>query len=194
MNEPDKQWMQVYGGKSYDIPGEIPSNFTIEDVAHALSRMCRFNGHSNVPYSVAQHSVLVLKLVQWNTDDRNSWKQALMHDSHECVTSDLILPFKKAYPKLEEAYREAEYDQMKKFAVRFGYSIGSVDCPFHPIVHDADMTALYIEHMSVMGPCDREWGIHPRLNYPKSIEQILIRSGQKARDSFLLCAAELGIK
>lgn len=86
MNEPDKQWMQVYGGKSYDIPGEIPSNFTIEDVAHALSSM------------------------------------------------------------------------------------------------------------SVMGPCDREWGIHPRLNYPKSIEQILIRSGQKARDSFLLCAAELGIK
>ncbi len=78
-----------------------PDDIHIEDIAHHLSMICRFNGGTKWHYSVAQHSVLVSYMVS----QQNQFA-ALMHDSAEAYMCDLVSPIKKAikdYSKYEEA-------------------------------------------------------------------------------------------
>jgi len=74
----------------------------ILDIAHALSMVCRFNGHCNEFYSVAQHCVLVARAA--NPADK-MW--ALLHDAHEAYLGDLVSPLKNRMPEwktLESAW------------------------------------------------------------------------------------------
>ena len=52
-------WIQTYTGKKFDIDNLDPSMVCLEDIAHALSMLCRYNGHSEVFYSVAEHCVMI---------------------------------------------------------------------------------------------------------------------------------------
>lgn len=70
-------------------------NADVREVAHALSRLCRFTGHTEVTYSVAQHSLLVASLVAQTDPDLAI--VGLLHDAHEAYLGDISRPVKELY-------------------------------------------------------------------------------------------------
>ena len=95
---PSRAWQRMLSGRRLDIINPSPMDIEIGDIAHGLARVSRWNGQTKGkhPFSVAQHSVLVEKLVQSiapNLDQK--WQLAsLLHDAPEYVIGDMITPFK----------------------------------------------------------------------------------------------------
>ena len=83
-------WTQTYTGRQFWPLDPRPSEVSIIDIAHALSNQCRFSGHSNTFYSVAQHSVIVSRLCP-----KTMALTGLMHDASEAYLGDWIRPIKK---------------------------------------------------------------------------------------------------
>lgn len=82
--------MITYTGKVFDFDSPSDGPVCLEDIAHALGMLCRFNGHIRRFYSVAQHSVLVSKLV-----DPRYALLALFHDAAEAYVGDMVSPLKR---------------------------------------------------------------------------------------------------
>ncbi len=102
----DVNTFHVYGGQLIDIANPTDEMIDIETIAHALSQMCRFGGHTNQFYSVAQHSVCVSLLC----DPENALK-GLLHDAPEAYIGDVIRPMQlhinPRFAVLDAAWQEA---------------------------------------------------------------------------------------
>jgi uncharacterized protein len=99
-----EHWIETYTGHPIDPLNPEPKRIYHHDIAHALSNQCRFSGHTQHFYSVAQHSVLVAALVKrWGADQRVQIL-ALYHDASEAYLQDMPTPIKRQMP----IYREAE--------------------------------------------------------------------------------------
>ncbi len=101
----DDPWIETYtGNKFYLNHQEDISQITIKDIGHSLAMNCRYNGHSGLFYSVAEHSVLISMLVP-----EELALQGLMHDATEAYLSDICRPFKRhldGYNDLEDRVYE----------------------------------------------------------------------------------------
>ena len=84
-------------------PGQLDPG----DIARALANQCRFGGHSRAFYSVAQHSVIVSRLVEERGGDAEDAFAALMHDASEAYLGDMPHPLKHRSP-LGAAFKAAE--------------------------------------------------------------------------------------
>jgi len=93
----DMSWIQTYTGKCFHPREPGPDDFDIRDVAHALSLLCRFNGHCRTFYSVAEHSVRVSRICP---PAAALW--GLLHDLGEAYVGDLPRPLKPLMPRFEE--------------------------------------------------------------------------------------------
>ena len=91
--------IMLAGGTLFDLADPAASEFTIGDIAHALGRVCRFAGHTNRFYSVAEHCVHVARLVPLSL-----MRPALLHDASEAFIGDVTRPLKAMLPD----YREIE--------------------------------------------------------------------------------------
>lgn len=87
-------WINTLSGKHLDFTNISPDSICIEDIAAALSNICRFTGHLQDFYSVAQHSVLVSQLVP-----PEFALEALMHDAAEAYCNDISSPLKALLPE-----------------------------------------------------------------------------------------------
>ncbi len=130
-------WIETYTGrKVYPLNLRV-EDIDIRDIAHALSLMCRFNGHCPSFYSVAQHSVLVAQLL------RPELKLAgLLHDASEAYLCDLPTPVKAQMP----TYQDAEIQAIKVIGKKFGIE-GMGDCRVH--IADKTMTITEAEHFKM---------------------------------------------
>jgi 5'-deoxynucleotidase YfbR-like HD superfamily hydrolase len=150
-------WIQTYTCHRFDLANPRAEDVDILDIAHALSLQCRFNGHCRRFYSVAQHSVLVSRLVP-----KEHAFPALMHDSPEAYVSDVPSPLKRA-PFMAD-YGQCEHGVMGAIAERFGFSV-----PLDESVKTADLLALATEARDLMGVCDpkERWGLpcYPHYEY-----------------------------
>lgn len=141
-------WIQTYsGGKFYPLdPHEEDIN--IVDIAHALSNLCRYTGHSNKFYSVAQHSIIgTVHLLKLYPDNEILAKQFLLHDATEAYINDIARPLKQyltLYKTIEDNIAKIIY---KKFKVSY---------PFDRVIKIIDNSLLYEESKILMLGTD-EW-------------------------------------
>ncbi|MGV8136511.1 MAG: hypothetical protein AB2L20_14980 [Mangrovibacterium sp.] len=89
-------YIQTFTGKLIDPLNPDPDQICIEDIAHALSNICRFGGHSRMFYSVAQHSVRCSQ--HFNETDPEALA-ALLHDASEAYLMDIPSPIKHRLPE-----------------------------------------------------------------------------------------------
>jgi len=95
------QFIMTYTGRLFYPLDPRAWDITIEDVAHALSQICRYGGHTRRFYSVAEHSLWV----SYNVPPEIA-REALMHDAGEAYVGDVVRPIK--YATSFAAYREIE--------------------------------------------------------------------------------------
>lgn len=129
--------IQTYTGLEFDVTRPDPALIRIEDIAHALSCMPRFAGHTRWFYSVAQHSVHVSQLVPPHLA-----KAALLHDAAEAYILDMPTPIKLLLPD----YCEMELDLLMAVsdALLGGGALVSAE------IKHADMVALATEKRDLM--------------------------------------------
>lgn len=124
-------YITTFCGKRIDPLNVKVSDIEIVDIAHALSHICRFGGHTRSFYSVAQHSCRVAELVP------PEFKMpALLHDGAEAYLGDVITPLKKLLP----VYTEIEESFMRAIAARF-----EIDHLIPKPVKDADWLMFLVE-------------------------------------------------
>lgn len=122
-----------------------PERIRIEDVAHALAFLCRFNGHVRFHYSVAQHSLLVSEVVERRHGPALA-RTALLHDAPEAFLGDLISPLKALLP----GFKALEDTLARVMAGKFGLVY-----PEPAEVKEADLAVLAAEREQVIAPTDR---------------------------------------
>lgn len=138
-------WMQTYSGRQFWPLDPRPEEVCIEDIAHALSLICRFNGHCERFYSVAEHSVLVSLVVP---KEIALW--ALLHDASEAYIADIIRPAKRFIT----GYAELEEKIMASVCARFG-----LPAKMPPAVKRADNAVLADEARSIMKNSASAWAL-----------------------------------
>jgi|GEM_PF-590237 len=129
--------IQTYTGISFFPLDPRPEEIKIIDIAHALSNICRFTGHCNSFYSVAEHSVLCAREIQEHFRSINSL-YGLLHDASEAYICDIASPIKKN--KKMGFYRDAE-DVLSKMI----YNVFNLTEPEPEIVKIVDKRLLVTE-------------------------------------------------
>ena len=141
----NRAWQRMLSGRRLDILSPSPLDIEIEDIAHGLARVSRWNGQTKGRYglSVAQHAVLVEEILSRNAPQlAQKWRLAgLLHDAPEYVIGDMITPFKAA---LGPKYRQIEDSLQKAVHIRFGLPPDLPPGIAHSIKR-ADRMSAYIE-------------------------------------------------
>lgn len=148
---PEEPYIVTFSGTKVHPLDPSPDEIDIVDIAHALSHACRFNGHVQHFYSVAQHSVLVSE----HFTDPMLALWGLLHDASEAYLSDIPSPLKRAWP----TYRMYEDRMMQVIAKRFGLS-----WPMPDVLHDIDKRIVVDEAISLFKDHPRWTYNSPRLN------------------------------
>jgi 5'-nucleotidase len=131
-------YLQTVSGRWVNPFDPDPSQLDAGDIARALANQCRFGGHCRVFYSVAQHSVIVSRIVEERGGDVEDVFAALMHDAAEAYLGDMPHPLKHRSP-LGAAFREAEGHLEQAIRDRFGIK------PAIPGIKQADRALLATE-------------------------------------------------
>lgn len=140
---PRGDWIQIASGRQFWPMDPRPNEIFIEDIAHALSMLCRFGGHCLRFYSVAEHCVLMAR----KAEPRHAlW--ALLHDASEAYLVDVPRPIK---PFLI-GYEAAEAKIMQAIALRFNLHLGMPDA-----VKTMDRAILMDEQIQNMAPAPVKW-------------------------------------
>ena len=155
-----RAWQRMLSGRRLDLLDPSPLDVEIEDIAHGLSFVARWNGQTrgDFPYSVAEHSLLVerlLALVAPKTPPR--WRlAALLHDAPEYVIGDMISPVKSA---VGPAYKAMDERLTRAVHMRFGLP------PVLPVgvkrlIKRADRISAWLEATQIAGFTEAEANRH----------------------------------
>ncbi|MBQ0817958.1 MAG: HD family hydrolase [Methyloceanibacter sp.] len=150
-NKSPRAWQRMLSGRRLDLLDPSPLDIEVEDIAHGLARVARWNGqtHGDYTFSVAEHSLLV----EAATSDiepslpKEFKLAALLHDGPEYVIGDLISPFKAA---LSLDYHDFEATLLAAIYHRFGVP---ADLPENitKLIKRADKIAAYYEATGLAG-------------------------------------------
>jgi uncharacterized protein len=150
MKQP-RAWQRMLSGRRLDLLDPAPLDIEIEDIAHGLAFVARWNGQTrgDWPYSVAEHSLLVEAIyTRLNPQAPQRWKlAALLHDAPEYVIGDMISPVKAAvgpgYGALEERLTAAVH-------LRFGLP-ATLPAPIKKAIKQADKISAWLEAVQIAG-------------------------------------------
>lgn len=95
MSDPTAHAIETLSGSMFDFDDPHPKDVDIDDIAIALGNTCRFGGHVKRYYSVAEHAVLVYRLVRDAGYHPETCLAALHHDDHEAYLGDIPTPLKR---------------------------------------------------------------------------------------------------
>ena len=129
-------WIRTYSGRKFDVFNPKQKDINIEDIAHSLSLICRFTGHTEELYSVGQHSLFVMELCP------DEYKlEGLTHDFPEAYVTDLATPIKKQLPDYKLVEDNIHVAIAKKFQLEF---------PMPKIIKDIDIEVFNMEWAYLM--------------------------------------------
>lgn len=145
-------WIETYTGRKFWPLAPSPDDIDIFDIAQALSMTCRYKGHTNEFYSVAEHSVLLAEKLPPHLRLRG-----LLHDAHEAYSpfGDVPRPLKSARPEIAAMVKEAEGNLDAAIAARFGLSLPIADW----LVKEYDTRILHDERRQLMSRTGFEWAL-----------------------------------
>ena len=155
--------INTWSGRIVDLADPKPEDICIEDIAHALARICRFAGHTDRFCSVAAHSLAVEQEVnvRWPAGAEDGDVQAptvfalaaLLHDAAEAYVGDVSRPLKALLRQRpvelagRPTYEQVEWRVQAAIAERFGFA---PDLFFLPAIKDADLAILHEESRTLM--------------------------------------------
>lgn len=171
--------VMLSSGSLFDYDRLNVQDVSIDDIAHALSNICRFGGHSRQFYSVAEHSIRVADILAVNGADQATVYTGLMHDAVEALVGDMPAPLKQLLPD----YRKLEKKLAAELAWRFGFSQIMPQA-----VKAADIEALAWEFPRLMkDPAAFVWPYEIKPQYPDPMEAVFFpRSPTNSKQTFLL--------
>lgn len=111
----DYEWIGTYSGVKFFPLEANPKDICLVDIAHALSNICRFNGHSRFFYSVGQHCILVSQELKVRGFDDKTQLYGLLHDAAEAYLCDLPRPIKHNIAQYEQYEKELQQVIWKAF-------------------------------------------------------------------------------
>lgn len=153
---PPRAWQRMLSGRRLDLLDPSPFDVEIEDIAHGLSRVARWNGQTqgDQSYSVAEHSLLVEELVAELADATQiKWRlAALLHDAPEYVIGDMISPFKAV---IGDEYKAVESRLQGAIHIRFGLP-AELPVEVKALIKRADRISARIEATQIAGFSDSE--------------------------------------
>jgi hypothetical protein len=169
-------WFITHSGKFFFPMDPHPEDVDINDIAHALSFICRFGGHCRQFYSVAQHSVLVSEYAEVCSTAPLIWLQALIHDATEAYIGDMVRPLKLAMG----SYRDVE--TKLEAIVHEALGIPLPNAQEKPFIKEADNALLMTERRDLMNHRGVEWSTPAKAWTSRTIEPV---SPQSAANQFL---------
>ena len=176
MASPDHRvhgWMQTYTGREYNFDKLRPDDICIEDIAHSLSNICRFNGHCRTFYSVASHSMMVSDICQ---PENKLW--GLLHDAGEAFIGDMLWGLKHGFPEIGKAFMALEEQILMVVAEKY-----RLPWPIPNDVREADRIALAIEtRMLFLGGNIADLCRHPGAD---QVRPLMCVSPGEAKDVFI---------
>jgi 5'-deoxynucleotidase YfbR-like HD superfamily hydrolase len=148
---PPRAWQRMLSGRRLDLLDPSPLDVEIEDIAHGLARVARWNGQTRGAhsFSVAQHSLLVEAIAgHLNPDWPREWRlMALLHDAPEYVIGDMISPFKAV---MGDAYKGVELRLLGAIHLRFSLP-ATTPAPVKRKTKEADHVAAFLEATELAG-------------------------------------------
>src|SRR5579875_1792453 len=146
-----RAWQRMLSGRRLDLLDPSPLDVEIEDIAHGLARVARWNGQTKGPhiYSVAQHCLLVEAIARARVPrlDRGRRLAVLLHDAPEYVIVDMISPFKAV---IGDAYKAVERRLLVAIHRRFGLP-AKIPAELAALIKIADRQAAYLEATRLAG-------------------------------------------
>ncbi len=143
-------WIQTFTAKQFWPLEPRIEDIDIDDIAHALALQCRYGGHTEEFYSVAQHCLLVSHAVP-----QEFALEGLMHDAAEAYLMDLPRPIK--HSGLLEPYREAEDKLELTIWMRFGLQTELLPLDDDGVIKIADRAVMRTEQRDLLKPPPVYW-------------------------------------
>ena len=151
-----RAWQKMLSGRRLDLLDPTPVDIEIEDIAHGLSFVARWNGQTvgDFPYSVAEHSLLVETLFgRIKPGAAVKWRlAALLHDAPEYVIGDMISPVKAA---VGPGYEELEKRLTAAIHIRFGLP-ATLPVTIKRQIKKADRISAWLEATRIAGFTEAE--------------------------------------
>jgi uncharacterized protein len=146
-----RAWQRMLSGRRLDLLDPSPLDVEIEDIAHGLARVARWNGQTkgDHAFSVAQHCVLVAEIAHHVSPQFSKAERlmALLHDAPEYVIGDMISPFKAA---LGLDYKSFEHRLLAAIHLRFGLPHSTPE-ETEMLIKQADKMAAFLEATQLAG-------------------------------------------
>jgi uncharacterized protein len=188
-----RAWQRMLSGRRLDLLHPAAQDIEIEDIAHGLARVARWNGQTSGPhsFSVAQHSVLVERIAGLIAPGLTAAEHlaALLHDSPEYVIGDLISPFKVV---LGDGYKAIERRLLEAIHTRFDLPLSGP--ALSGVIKKADKVAAYWEATQLAGfggeEADRILG-RPPYDLPLDAMPLYSQPSEEAEQAFLTRFAAL---
>lgn len=147
MSERKGNWFLTYTGRQFWPLDPRPEDIDIRDIAHHLSLICRFNGGTRVHYSVAQHSIIVARMLPSELKF-----YGLMHDSPEAYIGDMVRPLKRSQPDF------CKVEDLIWSIIALKYNIVAAQYPVNAArVKLADNIALMTERRDLLVKSPKLW-------------------------------------
>ena len=185
-----RAWQRMRSGRRLDLLDPSPLDVEIEDIAHGLARVARWNGQTGGAhiFSVAQHTLLVDAILRHrmpNALDRRLRLAVLLHDGPEYVIGDMITPFKAV---IGDTYKAVEKRLLTAIHLRFGLP-PELPAEVRRVIKTADAGAAFLEATVLAGFAIEEalrfFGARPALPAAAEREYLAPWSAETAEKRYL---------